>query len=87
MYKRLDNIHKVWPVASPLECNDARADRLLNHICLLRAFDQFDDHKPEERALLWRPVSHKSECANYSGPLRHHVLHGLPRDTLYAHPV
>lgn len=46
IFKRLDNIRKVSPVASPLECNDARADRLLNQMWLLLVFDQFDDHKP-----------------------------------------
>lgn len=46
IFKRPDNIHKVSPVASPLECNDARAEGLLNQMWLLLVFDQFDDHKP-----------------------------------------
>lgn len=32
IFKRLDIIHEVSPVSSPLESNDARTDGLLNHL-------------------------------------------------------
>lgn len=57
IFKRLDIIHEVSPVSSPLESNEARTDGLLNHLMPFVCFINLMTKNPEEMALLSRSTS------------------------------